>query len=118
MNRRKLMKLAPVALAAGAVPALAMSGEATESPIAAMHREITRLQALACHKAVSDADQDAACERMMELADAIQAIPARNTDDMLRKIMGTTVNGDHEIGDGPNSQAIWAEARSLVGGAA
>lgn len=114
MNRRDLMKLAPAALAVGAVPAVA-----EESPIAAMHREITALQTvLRGENDLTAADAERMCSRMMELADAIADLPARNADDMLRKIMGQTVNGDHDIGDGPNSEAIWAEARALIGGAA
>lgn len=113
MNRRNLLKAMPAALAVGAVPAFAAIA-VQETPIAAMYREICRLRTIANDQGIDDAIGDAACGRMMELANAIADIPARDPEDMLRKIMGVTVNGDHDIGDGPNADAIWAEARALV----
>ncbi|MFT4013726.1 MAG: hypothetical protein QM682_10035 [Paracoccus sp. (in: a-proteobacteria)] len=89
--------------------------QAEESPIAAMHREITALHALlnGDHGLTED-EADQASSRLAGLANAIAELPARNADDMLRKIMGQTANGDHDIGDGPHAEAIWAEARALV----
>ena len=42
-------------------------------------------------------------------------LPARNADDMLRKIMGYTINGDHDLSEGDRAQRIFAEARALLG---
>lgn len=109
MNRRSLLSALPAVLAAGAVPAVAV---AAETPIAAMHREITRLQAISSDRNVSPETADEACDRMMELANAIVDLPATTADDLLRKIMGYTVNGNHELDSG--SAQIWDEARALI----
>lgn len=111
IDRRRLLSLAPTALAVGAVPAMALP---VETPIAAMHREIARLQTIANDRNVSSEVGDEACDRMMDLVDAILDLPATSADDMLRKIMGHTVNGDQEIGDGNRGGSLWAEARALI----
>ncbi|QRZ13743.1 hypothetical protein JWJ88_03505 [Paracoccus methylovorus] len=116
MNRRALLKAMPAALVAGAAPAVAVADE--ETPIAAMYREIIRLREVACDRSLPEAEGDAACDQMMDLANDIVDLPARDADDFLRKVLGYTVNGDHEIGDGPKAAEIWAEARALIGGAA
>ena len=36
---------------------------------------------------------------------------------MLRKIMGYTVNGDHDLSETEAARRVFAEARALVGGA-
>lgn len=119
MKRRDLMRLAPAALVVGASPAALAAVTVEESAIAAMLREITRRSAaLDANHGMSDSDFDAASNALMKLADAIIDIPARDADDMLRKIMGYTVNGAHDISDGPAAEKIWAEARALTGGAA
>lgn len=115
MNRRQLIAAAPAAFLAG--PTLLGSGEILppiNSQIAEMHREITRLQAIASDREMSEQEVDATVAHMMELADRITEIPARNTHEMLLKFMGQTVNGDHEISGGPNADALWSEACALV----
>ncbi|MFH5773606.1 hypothetical protein ACHFJ0_05090 [Paracoccus sp. NGMCC 1.201697] len=116
INRRAILKLAPVALVAGAAPAL--SGEIlppiAESPIAAMHREITRLDQITNASGISEEEMDAACDLMMELADRIVDIPARNTEEMFLKIMGHSVNGTHDLSNCPYGAELWAEARTFA----
>lgn len=113
MNRRQLIAAAPAAFLAG--PALSLDMLPSDnSQIAEMHREITRLQAISSDREMSEQEVDTAVASMMELADRITEIPARNTHEMLLKIMGQTVNGDHEISGGPNAEALWSEAIALV----
>ncbi len=40
--------------------------------------------------------------------------PAKNADDMLRKIMGYTINGDRDLSDTEAARRIMDEARALV----
>lgn len=89
--------------------------QANDSPIVAMHREITRLQAIACNSDTPIPEMEAATDRMMDLADQIANLPARDANDMLHKIMGHTGNGDHDLGDCPRGRQIWAEMRKIAG---
>lgn len=61
------------------------------------------------------AGSDAAFDRMTDLAGGIVNIPARDLGDMMLKFMGHTMNGDHDTGECPGSDRLWAEARALVG---
>lgn len=107
-----------LAVADEGVDILARSGGCEDSPIALMHKEINRLDALcdAAHAADKTEEGDALSGQMMKLADEILTLPARNATDILHKIMGTTVNGDHEIGDGPpEAKNVWQEMRHVLG---
>ncbi len=114
MNRRSLLVTLPAALAVGAAPAVALP----ESPIATLHREITRRQALMDgDHGMSDDEFEDFNMATVDLAEQIVDLPARNTDDMLRKIMGYTINGDHDLSETKAAHCIWAEARALLGDA-
>lgn len=113
-NRRSLLAAAPALGLLAAVPAIAT---AAPSLIAEMHRKITRAQELlnSPGNGLTDAQADMICDRMMEMANAIIDVPAENATDMLRKILGYTVNGDHDLGQGAEAAKIIAEARALIG---
>ena len=64
---------------------------------------------------LSEDDFEAYNMETVALADRIVDLPARNADDMLRKIMGYTINGDHDLSEGDRAQRIFAEARALLG---
>ena len=87
-----------------------------ESPIAALHREIVRRNTfLNGDHGLSEDDFEAYNMETVALADRIVDLPAQNADDMLRKIMGYTINGDHDLSEGDRAQRICAEARALIG---
>lgn len=87
-----------------------------ESPIAALHREIVRRNTfLNGDHGLSEEDFEAYNMETVALADRIVDLPAQNADDMLRKIMGYTINGDHDLSEGDKAQRIFAEARALLG---
>lgn len=88
---------------------------AEESPIAALHREIVRRHAFLNGKhGLSEVDFDAYNMETVALADRIAELPAQNADDMLRKIMGYTINGDHELSGIGVAERFFDEARVLV----
>lgn len=92
------------------------AAKAGDSPIAALHREIIRRNAfLKGDHGLSEDEFEAHNMETVALADQIVDLPAKNADDMLRKIMGYCINGDHDLGDGPRGKDIWAEARALFG---
>lgn len=110
MNRRTLLSALPaVAVAPGAALAEA------EASIASMYREIIRQRDIGNDPNVSDEMSDAALNRMAHLADAIVDLPARNLGEMMLKFLGHTINGDHGTDECPDSDRLWAEARSLLG---
>lgn len=87
----------------------------SESPIAILHREIVKRRAfLSSDHGLSEEAFDAYNMETVKLADQILDLPARNPDDMLRKIMGYTINGDHDLSEGEAAERIFAEARALV----
>lgn len=113
MKRRDVLTAGAVTLAAPLAPMAAQA--AAETPIARMHREIIRLRDIVNDEAVSDEVSDAAYEKMAALSNEIVDIPARDLGDMMLKFMGHTTDGDHETGECPYSDRLWAEARALVG---
>lgn len=87
-----------------------------ETPIAAMHREIVRRHKfLNGEHGLSEEAFDAFNLETSAMADAIVDLPAQNADDMLRKIMGYSINGDHtDLSDTDRAAKIWAEMRAMV----
>ncbi|RJL22197.1 hypothetical protein [Paracoccus siganidrum] len=126
MNRRKLMKLAPVALAAGAVPAAGMSGEVPESRIIALfHRHqalVDEALAFGQDSTILDgADADEILDRMFwneieQIEDEMMAIPSQDARDFAAKVIVETARGQI-IPDFDQSE-LFAEARALTGGVA
>lgn len=90
----------------------------SESPITKMHKEITRLnkEADAFYKADDIGSGDAAQKAAAALMNRILELPATTAHDALRKLMGATLNGIHEISDGPaEGKGIWDEIKTILG---
>lgn len=87
-----------------------------ETPIAAMHREIVRRhQHLNGDHGLTEEEFTAYNMATVDMANAIVDLPARNADDMLRKIMGYSINGDHTDLSTPGlAVKIWAEMQALT----
>lgn len=86
-----------------------------ETPISAMHREIVRRHAvLEGEHGMSQEAFDAFNMATVEMGNAIVDLPARKADDMLRKIMGYSINGDHpDLSGTEQAGRIWAEMHQL-----
>lgn len=117
-NRRGILTEAPTLgfVDLVGVGAATVAADATQTPVAAMHREITRVQELLNQpdRGLTDVEADAACDHMIELANEIAYLPSEGPMDILIKIAGHTVNGDHELrGMGPGDQ-IWTEMMGMV----
>lgn len=86
------------------------------TPIERMYREISQLR----HKLNNDSRELTHSERardnarMIHLANQIAEMPAQDPADFLFKLMGHTVDGDHEVGDCGKPEKIWPEGRSLA----
>ncbi|MDQ7776941.1 MAG: hypothetical protein Q4615_14245 [Paracoccus aminovorans] len=50
-------------------------------------------------------------------ADAILDIPSRGAMDFVYKLMAYTFEGEHSVNDTARGSELWAEARTLIGGA-
>ncbi|MBK4215697.1 hypothetical protein JJJ17_07155 [Paracoccus caeni] len=90
----------------------------SESPITRMHKEITRLNkdADAFYRADDTGSGDTAQEAAAALMSRILELPATTAHDALRKLMGATLNGVHEISDGPpEGKVIWDEIKAILG---
>ncbi|MDK8874322.1 hypothetical protein [Paracoccus sp. SSJ] len=116
MKRRDLMRLAPVALAAGAVPVAAVAAE--ETPVMRVFSEWKRVNEFAHSQTDDEAFEKALIERW-QVEQRLMQTPSQNERDVLIKIIAWTNFGDGDLESGnPISQPIWAEARALIGGAA
>ncbi|MDQ7262278.1 hypothetical protein NM680_10780 [Paracoccus sp. PS-1] len=118
MKRRQLLKLAPVALAAGAVPALAVE----ESRIIVLFRRhqelVDQAEAYDSGTAISDnEDADEIMDRLFyneifQIRDEIMATPCQTPRDFAAKVIVATCRGavipDWDAGD------LFKEARALV----
>ena len=108
MNRRQLIAAAPAAFLAAPV----VSDVVT--PIEATYREIMRLRALQNARGLPDDRVDALGDEVMKLSDCIIDMPSQDPMDFIYKVMGYTINGEHELDQGPLGERLWAEARSMV----
>lgn len=112
MKRRDLMRLAPAALAAGAVPVAAVAAE--ETPVMRVFSEWKRANDFAHSQADDEAFEKALGERW-EVEQRLMQTPSQNERDVLIKIIAWTNFGDGDLESGnPISQPIWTEARALV----
>lgn len=119
MKRRQLLKLAPAALAAGAVPVAAVASE--ETPVMRAYRvwrEGLDAYTEASKGDLTNTENDAWCMKVYALADDVLDQPSTGPLDFVYKLIAQTFDGDHDIGDCPRKEEIWAEARALIGGAA
>ena len=89
---------------------------APETPIAAMHREIVRRQVfLNGDHGLTDEEFTAYNMATVDMANAIVALPAQNADDMMRKILGYSINGDHpDLHGTEQANRLWSEMQNLV----
>lgn len=92
------------------------ANSAAETPIAAMHREIVRRQVfLNGDHGLTDEEFTAYNMATVEMANAIVDLPAQNADDMLRKILGYSINGDHpDLHGTEQASRIWAEMQAML----
>lgn len=89
---------------------------AEDSPIAALHQEIVKRHAfLNGDHGLSEEEFDAYNMETVALADRIAQLPAKSADDMLRKILGWSINGDHELSGIGVTDRFFNEARALIG---
>ena len=121
MNRRNLMKLAPAALAAGAVPAVGMSGgvvAAEETPVMKLYRQwrITQAKTERAPRDMPDEGFDALVEAHVAIERQMMQEPAQDARDWVIKIAAWTDFGVFCVQDRGENEALWAEARTLIGG--
>lgn len=129
MKRRDLMKVAPVAFIAGAVPAVAglpamavapACAEA-ETPILALYRQWSLIND-GLSDEIWDVRGDEAFSVEVARANAIAQemllLPAQSATEFVAKAAAWSCFGDFGLDDMPDPKAFWAEARALVGGAA
>ncbi len=115
-NRRALLKLAPAALAAGAVPAFAA---AEETPVMKLFQEwqvAHDAEVVAFRE--SDTGEcamcDAATDRRVAVEKRLIAAPCEGLGDWALKVIAWTCFGDFSIEDSCGRHDLWAEARALV----
>lgn len=113
VTRRNFLASAPAAVALTAAPLAAEA--ATETPIAAMHRELTRLVAQMNDGSLPSAEGERLWRESVRIADGIVDLPSTGPMDFIFKMMAHTYNGEHDLGDCPRGEELWAEARALVG---
>ncbi|MTH57871.1 hypothetical protein [Paracoccus litorisediminis] len=119
MKRRDLMKLAPAALAASAAPSLAAQAM-SETPIMRMYRQWTVL--MSKENGALDMEEeafDALVSMRCDYEDQMMREPCQNATDWVIKVAVWTAFGEFELSSAhPHRDAIWAEARAQIGGAA
>lgn len=86
------------------------------TPIERMYREISQLRQKLNDDSfkLTESERTQANARMIHLANQIAEMPAQDPADFLFKLMGHTVDGDHEVGDCGKPEKIWPEGRSLA----
>lgn len=116
MKRRSLLKALPAALAVGAAPAIAAVAEETPVQRAYKAWEAARIdwEQTANADLLSDDEETAWCHRVYKLADDVLDQPSTGPLDFVYKLMAHTFYGDHEVGNCPRGEELWAEARALV----
>ncbi|MGA0613434.1 hypothetical protein [Paracoccus sp. KR1-242] len=116
MKRRDLMKLAPLALAVGTTPVIAAVKE--ETPVMRLFREWRAWDDFA-NAQEDDKDFENALEGRWEVEQRLMQTPSESARDVLIKVNAWTNFGDGDVeGCDPRLSMFWAEARSLIGGAA
>ena len=115
MRRRDILKMAPAALAAGAVPVAALAAAVpSETPVMRLFREWRAAQAL-----VLEAEDDDTMNERSDLRTEIElrlfAEPALDERDIVLKMLALTLDGEDWTNDAYNHGGkIAAEARALV----
>ena len=127
MRRRDILKAAPSALMASAVPAVAtLAGVApavavAETPVMALFREWECLNAAV--QAADAAGDDEAFERAIDDRWALEQVlihePSQRDQDVLLKIAAWTAGGETDLEcENSHLSTVWSEVRALIGGAA
>lgn len=115
MKRRDILKMAPAALVAGAVPAVAL--DQPETPVETLFREWLRLfeieqSVYEVSPAGSDAETAAATQSLMAVERKMVAVPAQTERDWMLKAVAISCFGVFPVED--EHHPIWAEAKALV----
>ena len=118
MKRRDLIKLAPVTLAAGAVPLAGSASE--ETPIMQAYHVWLALkeEESAAPASMSDEDFDVLCHHTSEHENYLMALSASSGADWLIKVAVWSDFGAFAGPDNLVNPQLWAEARTLIGGVA
>lgn len=117
MNRRDLIKAAPVALVGCAMPVQAE----TETPVAALFREWREAKAFEdAAFATSATGECEACNSayaaVREIEDRLMALPMQGSHDFFLKVAAWTNFGACDLFGKDHKPEFWAEARALVEG--
>lgn len=122
MNRRALLKAAPVAVVAGALPIAAQATpNSGQTPVMTMFHEWQAFHDWMNSDAtygLPEEELDALVDRKTSMEDAILDTPAQSCDDLLAKVAAYTCFGEHELPVAISAPIFWAEVRALIGGAA
>lgn len=120
MKRREMMTLVPAALAVGAAPAL--SGVPPRTPVQIAYRKWEAARVAWEKAAEADDFPDEVgndwCLKVYHLADDVLDQPSTGPLDFVYKLIAQSFHDQHDIGDCPRGEEIWAEARALIGGVA
>lgn len=120
MNRRQLLRTAPLAalsasLVAGNVnEAVALCfADPAETPVAALFRE---WEAIMERKKAGLTDQqiEALLDRQIEIEDRMMETAAQSRSDWIMKVMAYSTLGESGLPDHKDRPDLWAEARALV----
>ncbi|MDH2327833.1 hypothetical protein QCN27_13260 [Cereibacter sp. SYSU M97828] len=117
MNRRDMIKIAPMAACAAAVSTAAFSAP-QETPVAIAYREWAAFAA-AVHGApreMPDKLFDAMCDKRHDMERAMFAIPAVTINDTMLKLLAYTDHANDFTSDGDNTpEKILREGMALMG---
>lgn len=115
MKRRDILKMAPVALAAGAVPVAALAAaDPSETPVMRLFREWRAANALVL-ETEDDDTMNERCDVRTEIETRLFAEPALNERDIVLKMLALILDGEDWSNDHCNSGGkIAAEAKALV----
>ena len=117
MNRRRLLKLVPAALAAGAVPAAALCAVPQESAIARAYHEFMAHRAWVERSDLTDDEMTDENDRAEVMLRQIVAAKSESATDTAIKFLLVTQDYEALYGN-PYREALESEARALIGGAA
>lgn len=118
MNRRRILKGLPAAIAVGASPAAALGiGVPAETPVAKLFREwqvVTKQSAEASERLAPEAEVDAIVNLQTKIEDKIAATPAQTVLDFAMKVYARSTGGVVPLPTLDEMPEFWAEARAFV----
>ena len=121
MRRRALLKLAPAALVASAVPVAALAAaDPVDTPVMRLYREWEAVSK-ACDtvgREPETPENDAAYEALLEqqgnIETALMKAPCTCAADFAAKVIAWSSCGVYALPDEKSDPAFWAEARALI----